>query len=399
MDAMRTMSPDRARRLAYRLGCLSLLMLGTGPGLLLVAQGDSLLFALTFGAVQLTTGVIGAVVAARLPGNAVGWVLLEIGVGLGFSVSAAAYGELGISSSSGLPGDHIAAWIGTWTFVPVIYVGIVLLLYLFPDGRFMSRRWKRIAIASLAIVLFATVGQAFAPGPLDGASDIDNPLGASGGLGDAIIGLRNLGNLLGLPATLLALSGIVVRFRRSRGIERQQLKWITFSLALIAVSAAVNVPNIGTNVPFFITMLAVASLPVAIGVAMLRYRLYDIDVVINRALVYAVLTATLAGAYLGTVLLLQLILSGVTSNSSLAVAASTLAVAALFQPARRRIQAAVDRRFYRRKYDAAQTLARFGARLRDEVDLDALGVELRGVVADTMQPAHVSLWLRAPDPG
>jgi hypothetical protein len=273
---------------------------------------------------------------------------------------------------------------------------VVFLLHLFPDGRFMSRRWRGVGVASSVILVLVTVGSAFAPGILDGASSIDNPLGAGGGLGDAFTGMRNLGNLLGVPTFLAALVALVVRFRRSRGVERQQLKWITFSLVLIAGAGAVNAPGGATTLPFFLMMIALAALPVAIGIAMLRYRLYDIDVVINRALVYAVLSATLVVTYLGTVLLLQLILSGVTKNSSLAVAASTLAVAALFRPARRRIQAIVDRRFYRRKYDAAQTLERFGARLRDEIDLDALGVELRGVVAETMQPAHVSLWLRGP---
>jgi hypothetical protein len=391
------MSPHRARRLAYRLGGFALALVVTGPVLLTVAQHQSLPFSLIFGAVELTTGCVGAVVAARLAQNPVGWMLLGISVGLGVSNTAAAYGEFGINSSSGLPGDHIAAWLATWTFLPAVFGGVVFLLHLFPDGRFMSRRWKGIGLASIVVLVFVILGAAFAPGPLDGASDIENPLGAGGGLGDAFTGVQNLGNLLGVPVFLAALVGLVVRFRRSRGIARQQLKWITFSLALIAGAAAVDIPG-SSNVPFFFMMVALAGLPVAIGVAMLRYRLYDIDVVINRALVYVVLSATLAGAYLGSVLLLQLILSGVTKNSSLAVAASTLAVAALFQPARRRIQAIVDRRFYRRKYDAAQTLERFGARLRDEIDLDALGVELRGVVAETMQPAHVSLWLRGPAP-
>lgn len=387
------MSPDRAPRLAYGLGGLGLVLLVTGPVLLTVAQHESLLFSLTFGAVELTTGCVGAVVAARLAHNPVGWLLLAISVGLGVSNTAAAYGEFGINSSSGLPGDHVAAWFATWTFLPTVFGGVVFLLHLFPDGRFMSPRWKGIGVASVVILVILTFGTAFAPGPLDGASDIENPLAAGGGLGGAFTGMQNLGNLLGVPVFLAALVGLVVRFRRSRGIARQQLKWITFSLALIAGTAVVDILA-STNLPFFLMMVALAALPVAIGVAMLRYRLYDIDVVINRALVYAGLTAALAGTYLGSVLLLQLVLSGVTKNSSLAVAASTLSVAALFQPARRRIQAIVDRRFYRRKYDAARTLERFGAHLRDEVDLDALGSELRAVVGETMQPAHVSLWLR-----
>ena len=199
---------------------------------------------------------------------------------------------------------------------------------------------------------------------------------------------------------------MLVRFRRSRGEERLQLKWFVLTIVLVltfvaaaGIAAEVAPAASGANpveeVCFYLALLGVAALPVASAAAILKYRLYDIDLVINRALVYGALTASLAGAYLGSVLLLQLALSPLTDESDLAVAGSTLAVAALFRPARGRIQALVDRRFYRRRYDAARTLESFGGRLRDEVDLDALGADLRAAVAETVQPAHISLWLRS----
>ena len=192
---------------------------------------------------------------------------------------------------------------------------------------------------------------------------------------------------------------MVVRLRRSRGEERRQLKWVASAAALFAAVCLVTAATVEQetgDVGQIAVLLAYSAIPVSAGYAILRHRLYDIDLVVNRALVYGTLTATLAGAYLGLVLLLGVALSPLTERSDLATALSTLAVAALFRPARSRVQALVDRRFYRRKYDAARTLERFGARLRAETDLDALPGELTGVVRETMQPAQVSLWLAGP---
>jgi hypothetical protein len=244
----------------------------------------------------------------------------------------------------------------------------------------------------------ATVSTLLAPGPLD-ATDypwVDNPFGVEA------LGLRTAAHVSFVPvalAALAALISLVVRYRRARGIERLQLRWVAAAaclLVLFTVGGTVASPWIGSGAGWVGMLFGLLAVAAGLAVALLRYRLYDIDVVINRALVYGGLTATLAGAYLGGVLLLQLALSGVTEGSGLAVATSTLAVAALFRPARARIQEAVDRRFYRRKYDAQRTLDSFSARLRNEVELDALSAELRAVIDDTMQPAHVSLWLRAP---
>jgi hypothetical protein len=194
--------------------------------------------------------------------------------------------------------------------------------------------------------------------------------------------------------TVASMASLLIRFRGASGTTRRQIAWVVYGAAVAVVMSIIGV---FLDVGGLFNTLEASALVAGLAVAMFRYRLYDIDVVINRTLVYGALTAMLAGIYIGSVLLLQLLLSGLTQDSGLAVAVSTLAVAALFRPARAGIQGAVDRRFYRRKYDAARTLERFGARLRDELDLDALGRELRTVVADTMQPASVSLWLRAPE--
>jgi len=257
-----------------------------------------------------------------------------------------------------------------------------------------SRRWRPVAwCAGLGIALLF-VGDFTSGGPLEDYPDLANAYGVDSPVLDLV---EVIGALLLLVALVGSPLSLVLRYRRAGRDERQQIKWLALAGAVAAttfVIAVVAWDLLSEPVANGAIMLSIVALPVAAGVAILRYRLYDIDVVINRTLVYGALTATLALTYLGSVLLLQLALSGITEGSGLAVAASTLAVAALFRPARARIQQGVDRRFYRRKYDAQHTLEGFSARLRDQVDLAALSSDLSGVVRETLQPAHVTLWLR-----
>ena len=349
----------------------------------------------------------GRLLTARRPENAVSWVIASIGVVL--ALTSATDSLL----KTARPRDpelllQLAALMNTliWNLWLWVLVAFALPL-VFPDGRLPSRRWRWIAWAGVAATLISTLSTLFAPGRIetDTPREIVNPF-ASAAARELISVLDLIGNVLQAVALLGAVAAVVVRLRRSRGIERQQLKWFAYVVAvavgglvfaIVLSSAAGEADWVGVAAPTgWFTALAMVGfgIPAATGLAVLRYRLYEIDVVIRRTLVYAGLTATLAATYLGAVLLLQLALDPVTSGSSLAVAVSTLAVAALFRPARGRIQAAVDHRFYRRRYDAARTLEAFSSRLRDQVDLDALGGELRAVVTDTMQPSHVSLWLR-----
>jgi hypothetical protein len=345
------------------------------------------------GALMLTSlALVGAVVATRQPRNAVGWLLglIPLSFGLLFFGNSL-YWQLTLPAGDAGRTAVYAAWLANWTWIPAIVAAFALLPLLFPTGRPLSPRWRPlvgIAIGAGAVIF---AGTAFAPGPLDSYHEVVNPLGIDSRATDVLAGI----GFACLVATALAsVASLVLRYRRSHGVERQQIRWVAAaSVLLVCCFVGAGLGGDGASVLLLLGLLIVAM---AVAVAMLRYRLYDIDVVINRTLVYVTLTALLAGCYLGAVLLLQLVLSGVTQGSGVAVATSTLAVAALFRPARARIQEAVDRRFYRRKYDAQRTLESFSARLRDEVALDALSAELRAVVANTIQPAHVSLWLRAP---
>jgi hypothetical protein len=345
---------------------------------------------------------VGAVIAARRSDNAVGWSLLTIALALGVAFAGQSYADYTLVADPGsLPGGAIAVWLSLWTPVPAL-ISATFFCLLFPDGRPPSHRWRWVGWLAVMGGVLIMLGLSLTPGTLDERNypGARNPVGVEG-TGRFLEGMETVGTGLALLGLLLAVVSMIVRFRRSIGVERQQLKWVVYAGALAAGGFALTLFLSGplANAVFALAFLAFIGVPVAAGVAILRYRLYDIDLLINRTLVYGSLTVLLAAVYVGGVAATQTIfraLTGQEQQPQLAIVASTLVIAALFNPLRRRIQSFIDRRFYRRKYDAVKTLEAFSAKLRDETDLDALTSEMVGVVRDTMQPAHVSLWLRPP---
>jgi hypothetical protein len=357
----------------------------------------AMLFLLT----EASAALVGALIISRRPRNPVGWLISchALCFTLGeFSRQYAIYGLL--TEPGSLPLARIMASPPYWVWYPGLIAMTAFLPLYFPDGRLVSRRWRPVAWLA---VLLATALTAFAvvrPGG-DETRGIPNPLGIES-LNDfePVFGaFEILVPVSWVVVGLLSVASLVVRFRRSRGVERQQIKWVVYA-AVLFISWAVLEQLLPVRLPpivdeiFFVVSLQ--GLWAAIAVAIFRYRLYDIDRIINRTLVYGFLTTALALVYLGGVALLQTVLRSLTGGESqLAVVASTLAIAALFNPLRRRVQAFVDHRFYRGKYDARKALEGFSARLRDETDLNALSKDLVGVVRETMRPEHASLWLRS----
>jgi hypothetical protein len=353
--------------------------------------------ALAFGLMMVAFAALGALVASRRPRNPIGWILVVSPLCLGFTqVARDWYVHTLFADPGSLPLAGGLMWCANWAWIPGFMPLLTLLLLLFPDGRVPSRRWRPVGWLAVAGMGLLIVGYAFAPGPLEDYPRVENPLGVEGPLGEVLEVFRALGFPFFAFAAFGSMASLVVRFRRSHGVERQQLKWMAAAAALVVAAWSVNAffdQALKTDISLILP-LALLALPAAAAIAVLRYRLWDLGLVVRRTLVYGGLSATLAGTYIGIVLLLQLALEPLTSDSGLAIAGSTLAVAALFRPARGRIQGLVDRRFYRRRYDAVRTVESFSARLRDEVELDSLSAELRDVVRETVQPAHVSLWLR-----
>jgi hypothetical protein len=342
---------------------------------------------------------VGAIVASRRPENLVGWLLCLSGVAVSTNSFASQYAIYALLAEPGsLPAGEAMAWIAAWQ-LPIVVGLQVSYFLLFPTGRLPSRRWRPVAWLTVAFVSVGVILAAFSPEAYLGSlGSIRNPVGIEGFTSVFKTVFFTMAPLLYGAAVL----SLFVRLLRSRGVERQQLKWFAYAVAafalgivLLSIISVIDVPPWFERAGEAYFTVAGLGYPIAIGIAILRYRLYDIDILINRTLVYGLLTVTLALVYIGGVVGLQSVFRVFTGQeSTLAVVASTLVIAALFRPLRRRIQSLVDRRFYRSKYDARKTLEAFGARLRDETDLDALGKDLVGVARSTMQPEHVGLWIR-----
>jgi hypothetical protein len=375
---------------------LALVLIAASFGLAILARASFAELGLPL--IWVSSAVVGGLIASRLPGNLVGWLFLGGSLGSairGFGESYAAYSALAEPDSLPLT-EAMLVLSSLFAGVGSVLTFILLPLY-FPNGKPVTPRWNLVAWVALILLPVLTFLNTFAPGGVEG-SGYPNPL--------VLEALRPVEEAFGpfllsmyIGLIFAAAASLVVRFRRSIGVERQQLKWFTYAAAFIPVWFVLNSPieRAFPNLFALLDALVITGVPVAAGIAILRYRLYDIDRIINRTLVYAALTAVLAAVYLGGVVVLQYALRALTGGESqLAVVATTLAIAALFSPLRRRVQAFVDRRFYRRKYDAERVLAGFSATLRDETDLRTLNADLVGVVRETVQPAHVSLWLRMP---
>jgi hypothetical protein len=378
-------------------------------------------FAVLTGVLSLAFPTVGALIASRLPTNPIGWIFCSLGLLYSAQRCTVAYADYALLENFAFPWGEYVAWFSTWIGIATPTLNVFLML-LFPGGRLPSRRWRIVVWVTLLGAAIGALGYAFMPGILLTHRYVENPFEVVGVIGSGLTtyaffgASRILGMTLLLTSLLAALFSVILRLRHARGDERQQLRWFMFAAVPLTVLGSLEeldtivaiyttdfmfqpvtiLYELGLIVPLvYAQVLALLVLPVCTYIAILRYNLYDIDVVINRALVYGALSAILVALYFGLIVVLQRVFVLLTGQkSTIAVVASTLLIAALFTPLRRRIQSFIDRRFYRRKYDAAKTLEGFSTKLRDETDLEALSDDLEGVVRETMQPAHVSLWLR-----
>ena len=350
-----------------------------------------------------TYPTLGAVVASRHPSNPIGWMFCGAGIAISGAGASQLYAEYTLFTKPGsLPQGDVAFWLSSWLFPLGLFITPIFLFLLFPTGRPASRLWAYVLKGSIAFTCLSFLSIMLTPGPIEPTGfGVENPFGLPGVAGEIVKDVNRFGQMVLPMVFLLSLASYLARRRTAKGIERQQLKWFGYSTALTVTSFAASFTFValgsqtGGDVAFIVGAIGLFSIPISSGLAILRYRLYDIDVVINRTLVYGSLSAILAGVYALLVFALQELLSPITAESDLAIAGSTLAVAGLVRPLRGRIQSFIDRRFYRSKFDAQRTVDEFNTHLRDLVDLDEVSSQLVTTVRDTMHPAHVSLWLRA----
>jgi len=386
----------RAHRLAWVLWAATVSLVVGAIVLGLANRSEVPLYEVSSAIIAPTFATLGALISYRRPGNAMGWIFLATGVLGGVQMFSGQYATVAlVPDGPTLPGGDLAAWCATQA-QDAFPISILFLVLLFPDGMLPSRRWRPVAWAMGVFLAATLVIGALSPRRFRDFPAASNPFGVEGAkLPEPVVTAGQLG---GLVCVIVALLSLILRFYSSRGEERLQLKWFTYA-AVVGLSTPLLLSTLAPAVfevlGQFLWTFGFLSLPVSAAVAILKYRLYDIDRIINRTLVYGPLTAMLVTVYVGGVIILEYAFRALTgSGSQLAIVASTLVIAALFSPLRRRIQGSIDRLFYRRKYNAAKTLEEFSAKLRDETDLDSLNTELLSVVRETMQPEHVSLWLR-----
>jgi hypothetical protein len=390
----------RLNGLAWSLCALSLVLTGLGLLFHILNLSQPSVPTFTFWVESTVMGVgastVGAIIASRRTQNLIGWLLCVSGLVFGVVMFATEYAIYALLVAPGtLPaGEALVSVNPLWVLGFNLFV---LMLIMFPTGKLPRSRWRWLVYLYIAIAVVEVVAMLFLPGTLEGSDLIKNPLGIEG----LPIGRKPVQALI-FTGGLVASGTLILRLRKGSWVERQQIKWLAYAAAVATGgSILVYTPPEAlsarwvTSVGYVVVELGVLGIPISIGIAILRYRLYEIDTLINRSLVYGSLTATLVALYFGGIVVLQRLFVLLTGQqSTLAVVASTLLIAALFTPLRQRIQSFIDRRFYRSKYDAAKTLEVFSAQLRDETDLDALSEDLVGVVRETMLPAFVSLWLR-----
>ena len=364
-----------------------------------MAPGDDadVPFYLVFLLLPTNLGLVGAVLTTRRPENRIGWLLLAAGVCTGLVFAGGEY-ERFVLAHGWPQGPWFvgAAWVASWAFIPAVGILVVFLPLLFPTGELLGRRWRVVAVAGMAGMIAGTLGAATAPGALAGPGGPPNPVVPAEPLLSLIRVAATVGNGIAPVVFLLALASLLQRFRRSRGTERQQIKWFLLAAVVSAVLFAISMLPFGAiaNIGWALGLVSLAFLPIAIGIAILRYRLYEIDRIVSRVVSYSIVTVVLGTVFAAAVVVAAAVLAPITNSNTLAVAGSTLAVAALFQPVRRATQSRVDRRFNRSRVRSVLVAEAFMGQVRDETDLTMIGAYLGESVLTTLAPDSVGLWVR-----
>jgi hypothetical protein len=353
------------------------------------------IFIVIFPGIVVSLTAVGGFVAWRVPTNPIGWLLETAGLGAAVGIFGGTYVNYDHAASAGLPLVVPLAWLSGFAILPALGILMIYIPLLFPTGRFLSRRWRRFGLLGIIGAVASALGEAFTPGPLSSTPWIDNPLGIPGAT-DALATITLLSNLVTPVFFLGAVGSVFVRYRRADQTERQQLKWFGLTAGSAVVALAVSIPNNGpmSDIAWEVGLAILPLLPVSIGLAILRYRLWDIDRIVSRTIGWAIVTGLLIALFAIAIVAADAMLAGVTQGQTLAVAGSTLLAAALFQPLRRRVQHVVDRRFDRARYDGERVVAAFGERLRNRADPSAVEREIEAAVRDALRPGAATVWIR-----